>query len=233
MSGVSITEIEPGDINIDPGVLCGLMGIDPVDIPEPYNEIIQRELDEMKNYPDIKGGLRISGNIDIISPKGVFVIEGTEFGAGSQVVNNLNRSELFALYICTAGEEVSRRSRELMRQGNLLEGYVTDLVGSLLVEGAMDIMHERLRNEMELKGLKVTNRYSPGYCDWNVNEQHKLFSFFPEDFCGVQLSESALMNPIKSVSGVIGIGKEVRFNKYICHACSSVNCIYRNIKYAT
>jgi hypothetical protein len=32
---------------------------------------------------------------------------------------------------------------------------------------------------------------------------------------------------------VIGIGKEVSFNKYICHACSSVNCIYRNIKYAT
>ena len=176
--------------------------------------------------------MRISGNIDIISPKGVFVYEGTEFGAGKQVVNNLKRSELFALYICTAGEEVSRRSKELMSSGNLLEGYVTDMVGSLLVKGAMDILHEGLQNEMELKGLKITNRYSPGYCEWNVDEQHKLFSFFPEGFCGVRLSESALMKPIKSVSGVIGIGKEVRFNKYICNACSSVSCIYRNIKYA-
>ncbi len=233
MSGVSITEIEPRNINIDPRVICALMGIDPDDIPEPYGEIIQRELDEMENYPNIKGGFRISGNIDIISPKGGFVIEGTEFGAGRQVVNNLKRSELFALYICTAGEEVSRRSRELMGQGNLLEGYVTDLVGSLLVEGAMDILHDRLQYDMESKGLKVTNRYSPGYCDWNVDEQHRLFSFFPEGFCGVRLSESALMNPVKSVSGVIGIGKEVRFNKYICHACSSVNCIYRNIKHDT
>ncbi|MFO7923559.1 MAG: vitamin B12 dependent-methionine synthase activation domain-containing protein [Bacteroidales bacterium] len=233
MMEVSITEIEPRDINIDLRVICGLMGIDPDDIPEPYGEIIQRELDETENYPNIKGGFRISGNIDIISPKGVFIYEGTEFGAGRQVVNNLKRSESFALYICTAGEEVSRRSKELMGQGNLLEGYVTDLVGSLLAEGAMDILHERLRSEMELKGLKVTNRYSPGYCNWNVEDQHKLFSFFPEGFCGVRLSESALMKPIKSVSGVIGIGKEVRFSKYICHACSSVNCIYRNIKYAT
>ncbi len=229
---VQIKEIEPRDINIDRRVICGLMGIDPDDIPEPYGEIIQRELDETENYPNIKGGFRISRNIEVISPKGVFVFEGTEFGAGSQVVNNLKRSELFALYICTAGEEVSRRSKELMGQGNLLEGYVTDMVGSLLVEGAMDILHEKLRSEMELKGLKITNRYSPGYCDWNVDEQHKLFSFFPEGFGGVRLSESALMKPIKSVSGVIGIGKEVSFNKYICHACSSVNCIYRNIKYA-
>ena len=229
---IQIINIEPRDINIDRRVICGLMGIDPDDIPEPYGEIIQRELDETENYPNIKGGFRISRNIEVISPKGVFVFEGTEFGAGRQVVNNLKRSELFALYICTAGEEVSRRSKELMGQGNLLEGYVTDMVGSLLVEGAMDILHEKLRSEMELKGLKITNRYSPGYCDWNVDEQHKLFSFFPEGFGGVRLSESALMKPIKSVSGVIGIGKEVSFNKYICHACSSVNCIYRNIKYA-
>ncbi|MFP4367525.1 MAG: vitamin B12 dependent-methionine synthase activation domain-containing protein [Bacteroidales bacterium] len=230
---LSITEIKPGEINIDRRVICGLMGIDPDDTPEPYGEIIQRELDEIENYPGIKGGFNISGDIEINSPKGVFVYEGREFGAGSQVVNNLRQSEKLALFVCTAGEEISRRSGELMGSGNLLEGYVTDMVGSILVEGAMDILHERLRNEMKLKGLKITNRYSPGYCDWNVDEQHKLFSFFPEGFCGVRLSESALMKPVKSVSGVIGIGKKVKFNKYICHACSSVNCIYRNIKYAT
>ena len=230
---LKINNIKPENINIDRSVICGLMGIDPDDIPEPYKGIIQRELKEMENYPNIRGGFRISVDIDIISPKGEFVYEGTEFVAGKQVVNNLKGSELIALYICTAGEEVSRRSKELMGQGNLLEGYVADLIGSLLVEGAMDILHEGLRNEMESKGLKITNRYSPGYCHWNVDEQHKLFSFFPEGFCGVRLSDSSLMNPIKSVSGVIGIGKVVKFNKYICHACSSVNCIYRGIKHAT
>ena len=54
------------------------------------------------------------------------------------------------------------------------------MVGSPLVEGAMDILHERLCNEMKLKDLKITNRYSPGYCNWNVDEQKKLFSFFPD-----------------------------------------------------
>ncbi len=228
---LKINNIKPEDINIDRSVICGLMGIDPDDIPEPYKGIIQRELKEMENYPNIRGGFRISGDIDIISPKGEFLYEGTAFVAGRQVVNNLRGSELFALFICTAGEEVSRRSKELMGQGNLLEGYVADLIGSLLVEGAMDILHGGLRNEMESKGLKITNRYSPGYCDWNVDEQYKLFSLFPEGFCGVRLSESALMKPIKSVSGVIGIGSDVKYKKYVCDACNDKDCIYRNIRF--
>ena len=228
---LKINNIKPEDINIDPRVICGLMGIDPDDIPEPYHGIILRELDEKENYQNIRGGFKISGNIDIISPKGIFLYEDKEFRAGSQVVNNMKNSELIAMFICTAGEEVSRRSKELMSSGSLLEGYVTDMVGSLLAEGAMDILQERLRKEMESKGLKITNRYSPGYCDWKVDEQHKLFSLFPEGFCGVQLSESALMKPIKSVSGVIGIGRDVSFNKYVCDACSEVDCIYRNSRF--
>ena len=225
-------DVHPGDITFDLKIVCRLMGLESDNIPEPYNEIIKWELDETDNYSNIKGGYRISENIDIDSPKEIFVFEDTVFEAGKQVVNNLKKSELFALYICTAGEEVSRRSKEFMRSGNLLEGYVTDLVGSLLVEKAVGILHKRLANEMKGKGLEITNCYSPGYCNWKVDEQHKLFSFFPDGFCGVRLSESALMNPIKSVSGVIGIGKKVRFHKYICNACSSVNCIYRNIKYS-
>jgi hypothetical protein len=62
-------------------------------------------------------------------------------------------------------------------------------------------------------------------------EQNKLFSFLPEGFCGVTLSESALMIPLKSISGVIGIGKEVMFNQYSCSDCNDANCIYRKIKY--
>jgi hypothetical protein len=229
MLELSLKEIDPGDINIDPGVLCGLMGIDRDDIPEPYGEIIRRELEEKENYLNIRGGFCISGNISIIPPKG-FLFEDKEFLAGRQVINNLKSSELLALFVCTAGEEVSRRSRELMGDGKLLEGYVADMVGSLLVEGAMDILQESLRDEMGSRGFKITNRYSPGYCNWDVIEQHKLFSMFPEGFCGVSLSESALMKPVKSVSGVIGIGKEVSFNNYICHACSSTDCIYRSLK---
>lgn len=227
---IKVIDIEPGEIRIDPKIIAGLMGFDADNVPEPYGDIIQKELAETEYLSNIKGGFRILEDIDINHRKGTFVIEDTKFEAGKQVVSKLEKSEMFALYICTVGEEISSRISQLMNSKDLLEAYITDITGTLLVEGAVDVLRDSLADEMAQKGLRITNRYSPGYCDWKVEEQRKLFSFFPEGFCGVLLSESTLMKPIKSVSGVIGIGEEVRFHKDVCHACSNVNCIYRNIK---
>ena len=113
-----------------------------------------------------------------------------------------------------------------MSSGELLEGYVVDIIGSIIVEKAMDTV------QLELKSMKnqITNRYSPGYCEWNVEEQKKLFSLLPDNFCNISLNDSALMLPIKSVSGFIGIGKDVRYHEYSCEKCNRTNCIYANKK---
>ena len=36
------------------------------------------------------------------------------------------------------------------------------------------------------------------------------------------------MHPIKSVSGVIGIGEGAKRTGYACHYCDMVNCIYQS-----
>jgi hypothetical protein len=89
-------------------------------------------------------------------------------------------------------------------------------------------MQNELEKTMISCGKKITNRYSPGYCGWDVAEQHKLFRLVPGNFCGIRLTESALMDPIKSISGIIGIGENVKFNKYTCNLCDFKNCRYRN-----
>jgi len=101
------------------------------------------------------------------------------------------------------------------------------MIGSEVVEAAADKMHEMLCEEMQEIGLKISNRYSPGYCGWDVSEQKKLFQFFPEKYCGIQLLESCLMTPIKSISGIIGIGPYIHFRGYNCGQCEMENCIYR------
>jgi hypothetical protein len=75
--------------------------------------------------------------------------------------------------------------------------------------------------------MKITNRYSPGYCGWDVSDQHKLFSLLPNNFCGIKLTENALMIPIKSVSAVIGIGKNVERKDYQCSICEIEFCYKR------
>ena len=82
----------------------------------------------------------------------------------------------------------------------MVKVYIADSLGSIIAEKAADCMEEELAAFIEKRGWKHTNRYSPGYCGWHVSEQQKLFSLFPvASPCGIQLTDSSLMIPIKSV----------------------------------
>ncbi|KAB2838638.1 MAG: hypothetical protein F9K45_11080, partial [Melioribacteraceae bacterium] len=97
------------------------------------------------------------------------------------------------------------------------------------VEACANALHEHIKEKMLRNNLKTTNRYSPGYCNWKVNEQHLLFSLLPKNFCGIKLTDSALMLPIKSISGIIGIGEKVKYSEYSCNECNIKDCTYRTI----
>jgi len=143
------------------------------------------------------------------------------------VASQIKKADYFALFICTIGNQVERKSSDLMNKHDMLDGYILNLIGSEAAEAVADIVHKEIGKTAKNEGLNITNRYSPGYCKWNVEEQFKLFSLFPENFCGISLTESALMDPVKSVSGIIGIGEAVFFKQYKCVACDDKNCIYR------
>jgi hypothetical protein len=223
--------LHPGQIGVDQKMVAKPMGLDAGCLQEPYRGIVHQCLAESAHYKNIRGGYRITERIGLDRAKKTITAEGITFYPGEQVFRYLEHSEMMAFFVCTAGNEVSDRTRELNQAGQYLEGYITDLIGSILVEKAMDIIHNMLRADVKESGLQATNRYSPGYCHWKVDEQRQLFRLFPAGFCGVRLSDSALMNPIKSVSGVIGIGKNVGYREYICDACTSVNCIYRDLRH--
>jgi cobalamin-dependent methionine synthase I len=117
-----------------------------------------------------------------------------------------------------------------MKDRDFLKGYIFDIVGTEIVEAAADLMQGDLEKNMRDSGKKITNRYSPGYCGWDVTEQHKLFQLMPENYCGIKLTPSALMDPIKSISGIIGIGENVKNNPYTCRLCNQNDCVYRGIR---
>lgn len=146
------------------------------------------------------------------------------------VYGQIKGSDSIAVFLCTAGKEIGVRSRAAMKEGDLLTGYIYDIIGSEIAEAASDLMQENLREALASEGKKITNRYSPGYCGWDVAEQHKLFQLMPDNFCGIKLNASALMDPEKSVSGFIGIGKHVRYNEYTCGFCDMKDCIYHKVR---
>ncbi len=139
----------------------------------------------------------------------------------------LKRSEKIVVFVCTIGDAVEKLSKQFMGKGDALEGYIYDIIGSELAECVADELHDYIDEVAKKDGFNVSNRYSPGYCNWPVSDQHKLFSLLKGNTCGVSLTESSLMLPVKSVSGILGVGKGMRRLKYKCDICNDKNCILR------
>ncbi len=218
------------DLKLSVSEIENFMGYKKGDDSDLVTGLIEEILDEAEDICNIRAQYVIFNDILFDSENRVIVINDISFEIKNIVYGQLKRSEAAALFLCTAGEEIGIRSRQAMKDRDLLRGYVYDVVGSEIVEAAADLMQKELSNMVTAEGRKITNRYSPGYCGWSVAEQHKLFKLIPYNYCGIRLTESALMDPVKSVSGIIGIGKDVRLNPYNCKMCNMHDCIYRRMK---
>ena len=226
MTGTISYKIDFSEIKLDKEEISAFMGLGP-NPDEPFNSMIDEAIVLLSKNKNIEGGYVIKPVTDFSIKEGSIAVEGKPFNTGKKITSFLKGSEYAALFTCTAGYEVEKWSKKFQSEGDFVMSYVIDATGSLLVEGAMDIVYNKLKGFAENNSLYVTNRYSPGYCEWKVIDQQKLFSFLPYNFCNVSLSESSLMSPVKSVSGIVGIGKKVKYRGYICDTCSSKDCVYR------
>lgn len=200
------------------------------DDPDAFvTDLISEVLKECETLNNIKAEYKIFGDIEFNPPAKRVRIENILFEINKIVFNQLSKSELIAVFLSTAGEETALRSRDATADGDLVKGFIYDVIGSEIVESAAELMNNELDGRMIWSGLKTTNRFNPGYCGWNVKEQHKLFRLMPDNFCGIRLTESALIDPVKSASGFIGIGKNVKRVHSTCSFCEMKDCFYRRV----
>ena len=152
------------------------------------------------------------------------------FDMGNIILRQLRGSEAYALFVCTAGVEYEAYQQRLKEQGDMVRVFIADALGSVIAEKCADQMEIALQESIDKLGWKHTNRFSPGYCGWHVSQQQMLFPLFQEHTCGVTLTDSSLMVPIKSVSGIIGLGANVRKLDYTCGLCDFKQCYKRKKK---
>jgi len=196
-------------------------------------------LEQLLPFEDEINELIQLGN-KIVAPRAIFRIidnptiakdsvelNEVRFEVGPRVAHQLKNTDSIAVFVCSIGPGVTDAYHEFAGTNEPLKAYYVDMLGSISVEKSIDIFQSQLEAEIKVQRKNITNRYSPGYCGWNVSEQKKLFGLLPENPCGIRLSDSCLMIPSKSVSGFIGIGENVHFTQYQCHICDLEKCIYR------
>lgn len=215
-------------LTLDTEYLNAMLGFADGPLPEPFGQYVEQALEQSAELCAIRAAFCFSQKSEFHTSGSLLMVDGREFGIGKTVGRELHNISSVAFFICTAGPAISHRSAELLKGEDPVLGYVFDLLGSMIVEAATDLLQQEIHQEAALRGYSITNRYSPGYCQWSVADQHKLFSFFPEGCCGIHLSASSLMSPVKSVSGIIGLGEQVAYREYTCDLCTLTDCFHKS-----
>lgn len=163
---------------------------------------------------------------ELLRTAGVYVVGSGRDLQGSSVFEGLER---VAYCVCTIGSALEEEVTRLSEDGELLRAVVLDAAGSVAAEAAAEYMDRCIQEEAAGLGLKTSCRASPGYGDWEVREQAKLFRVVPAERIGVSLSESSMMMPRKSISFAIHIAErpERLRSENSCKNCDRTDCPYR------
>lgn len=218
------------DVRPDDKMLAAALQITDEGAYQDLLPVIEAVFARLQDNPGIIGGYTIRPCSGVDVKAGVIHCDRTELQAGKRIASYMKDASSLAVFVCTAGALFTDLANEYLKQGDLPEAYIVDAIGSVTVENAMDRIQQVLETEMNLQQLRISNRYSPGYCEWHVSGQQSLFSLLDDNRTGVTLTESCLMQPIKSVSGIIGIGTNIQKRPYGCSICHSSTCVYRRIK---
>ena len=151
-------------------------------------------------------------------------IDGVEFTSRVLRVNLDKVARVFP-YVATCGRELDEIT---VSSDDYMKYYCLDVIKEMTLRSAISYLTDYLTRNYALGQM---SRMHPGSLeDWPITQQKELFSIFGnvEDLVGVKLTESFLMIPIKSVSGIC-FPTEIRFES--CQLCPRDICHERRAPY--
>lgn len=206
-----------------------IMGYKPGSSPSFIEEHLESLLNEASVNSSAAGCYCYFKVVEINIPGGLVITDDAAIKCGPKIAKQLSGSEMIALFLATAGNSfddwVRRKGLE-----DIMAEYYCSSIGSVIADKVADLIEDEIRKYAESANMGITNRYSPGYCNWNIREQKMIFDLLPADKTGVVLTPSFLMKPIKSVSGIIGIGHGLTSGEYMCDICDMANCLVKRAK---
>ena len=141
---------------------------------------------------------------DLARENGDILLAGTGVRlTGATASTMLAQCRRAALLSCTLGSGFDTLLRKEQAR-DMGRAVMLDACGSAWVESGCNAAEEELR--VRLPGLFLTDRFSPGYGDLPLDIQPAVCAALDAGRrVGIHVSDSFLMNPMKSVTAVIGI----------------------------
>lgn len=109
-------------------------------------------------------------------------------------------------------------------EDDILLEFITDAWGTAYTEAADNLFKEEIRTEFEKQGIFMTISHNPGQHLFPLTNQKVFFELLKPYDLNLTLTDSCLMQPSKSVSGIIGLSdKPQDLSKVSCDYCNMKN----------
>ena len=152
------------------------------------------------------------------------LIEQIVFNTGKQILSNLQGTEKIVVFGCSLGKVLVSK---LHQYQDMEKSYVADIVGTLLIEKATDKITELVQQMPKYCNIDHTDAYCPGNCGWNIADTKRLLQLLPGNFLEISINNGGMLNPVKSLIGIIGLGSGMKKQEHNCSKCNSKCCMYR------
>ncbi|MDP2929804.1 MAG: vitamin B12 dependent-methionine synthase activation domain-containing protein [Candidatus Omnitrophota bacterium] len=172
--------------------------------------------------------IRATKKITLIGEDFIEVEGRVRFSTG-RIAQYIKDSGDIVIFLVTIGERIEKIAGELTQGKEPLQGYLLDRIGSFAVESLAESIEKKIRKDYSRLKMSVSRRYSPGYCDWPIEEQAILARVLDFSKIGVSLTESCMMKPKKSISAIVAIAAKGIFtgSGSTCGICERLDCSYR------
>jgi hypothetical protein len=185
--------------------------------------IIEKILDFLKKYirlikpkavykfidiiPDSEG-LQVKGsNIHFDSKKLKIFTSHSSLKSEKEILPGELEREKAVVYVVTIGPGIDDEVKLLAEKGEVFDAYLLNGIGAGAAEMAAKDLNLFMNDNCDINNC-IYKRLSPGYGDWHITDQEKIFNLLdPEKYIGVKLTESHIMLPEKSTSGIMGLIK--------------------------
>ncbi len=175
----------------------------------------------------------------LVKPKAVYEVSYIQY-KGYDTVNvgrvtftsrvlrvNLDKVERVFPYIATCGRELEKI---VTATDDFMRRFWLDTVKDMALEASRKYLGNYLKRRYAVGQMSSMSPGAGSKDLWPIEQQKQLFSIFGnvEDLIGVRLTDSFLMIPNKSVSGIY-FPTEIRFES--CQLCPRKECLARRAPY--
>jgi hypothetical protein len=142
-----------------------------------------------------------------------------------------------ALAAVSAGPEAEEEAARLWKDGQADKYFFLETYASAVVERLTAMTGAELCARGDREGFAVLPHYSPGYPNWDINDQQALRALLAPTLPGpIEVMWSGMLRPKKSLFAVFGLTREMDRVESLagmvpCETCALEGCAYRRKPY--